>query len=83
MIMDALISLVSLPIGWVVALLPAWTLTPGGDYTYWVKGLQFLNLLLPITEITVCFNVYLGLTIGMFTWKWAVKLCDWIADVIP
>ena len=83
MITDALLIIVQTLTTWVNAALPSWSFTSTADYQGWVKSCQYLNLLLPITEIVQCFTLYVSFATGVFAWKWIIKIADWIADIIP
>lgn len=83
MITDALLVLLNWIITGFMALRPAWEPTIPASVGSVVRMMMGLNELLPVNEIMLCLAM-LGAGITAFvTWKWVVKLIDWVADVIP
>ena len=83
MITDLLIAMLGGPISWIASALPSFTVVDRGDYTSWINKIRYLNYLLPLREISIVVTVSASVVIGLWAFKWLVKIVDYIADVIP
>lgn len=83
MIIEALLDLLKLIIDGILGLRPEWNMSLPSGVTQLVGLLKQFDTVLPVSETFICLGAYVTLIGGMNVWKWAIKVVDWIADVIP
>lgn len=91
MIINKCIDLFVACVGYLLGLLPHWDfrLDPaagGAPLAGLGQMLAFfwgLDDLLPVSEVMNCISLALGLWTFMFSFKWIIKLLDWIDGIIP
>ena len=83
MITDLLLDVLHLLLVATVALLPTWTLAIPANLTTLVNTALAYDELLPIHECLAALTAFLYLGGATSGFKWAIKVIDYIADVIP
>ena len=83
MLIDALLYLFNAILKGFLLLRPDWQPQLPDSVEKVVASAMALNEILPVTEVFACVSLLGTGIIAFVTWKWVVKLLDWIADIIP
>lgn len=83
MITNALLTFLNNLLSWVMNVRPSWSMTLPSGVASTASFLLAYDNILPITEIFVVIGGLVTLVTALVTFKWAVKIIDWIADVLP
>jgi hypothetical protein len=83
MILDAFFAIANQLLQYVMSVRPNWM---PGDTTTITQLFQVLaewDWILPVHETVICIGTTMALVTVLITWKWVIKIADWVADVIP
>lgn len=83
MIIDLCLAVVGAALGLVLGLLPSWSFSVPQPVRDLFDMLQGLDDLFPVSSSFWCLIAWCFLTTAFVTVKWAIKVVDYIADVIP
>lgn len=83
MLTDFLLNTFSTAVDWLVGTRPVWDIPIPDGVTQFVVQCASWDWLFPVHEIFAMFAIVLVGFVSIFGVKWAVKACDWIADVLP
>lgn len=83
MITDKLMQLLDGLLTWALSVRPSWDVHLPAGVTGVIQFLLGLDAILPVSEVLLILSLTVSLVVALTSWKWSVKLVDWIADVIP
>lgn len=83
MLIDGLLHVFNAALQWFLSIRPPWSWTLDSTPSTVVQQALYWDWCLPIHECIADMVIAITAFLAMVGTKWAIKLCDWIADVIP
>ncbi len=77
--LDALKALLD----WLVSIRPSWDISLPQGAVGLVDAVQAWDVYIPVHEALEVAGLFLTYVVVMNSWKWGVKVVDWVADVLP
>jgi len=83
MLTDFLLNTFAVAIDWLIGVRPPWDIALPDGLIQFVTQCVSWDWIFPVHEIFIMLGIAITGFSAIFGVKWAVKLSDWIADIIP